>query len=485
MKPGILAHLEPSAVFHYFEDLTKIPRGSGNEAAVCSYLEEFAKARRLEYTRDASNNILMRRPAAPGFEDHPGVILQAHMDMVCEKNAGVEHDFTRDPIAVSIDGDRIIARDTTLGADDGIGVAMALAALADESLACPALEFVCTTDEERGMSGVEAFDASQLRGEILINLDSDDEGVFIIGCAGGPVVKVFLPLSREDVPAGLTPLRLRVRGLLGGHSGEDIHRCRANAIKLLCRLLYTLRETVDLTLLDLTGGMQYNAIPREAEALIAVPAGDAAKVRETVADYQAVFSREFRFSDPDIALTCRSGEPMARALTPAGRDALLNYLYFTQSGIVRQNPEFPDTVESSVSLGVVRLEDSRAVIHIMTRSSSRSMFEEMFAHIRRLSALYGASYDVLSSCPEWEYDPDSAVKRLCGQIYREMFGADPRYMILHAGVECGVLGGRAPRKLDMISMGPDVRNLHAPGEYFTISSTQKLWRFLRELLHRL
>lgn len=485
MNPRILDHLEPAEVFRRFEDLTEIPRGSGNEAAAAAYLEEFARAHGLECVRDGADNILMRRPAAPGYEDHPGVILQAHMDMVCEKNAGVDHAFTRDPISFAVDGDRVVARDTTLGADDGIGVAVALAALADKSLACPALEFVCTTDEERGMSGVEAFDASQLQGEILINLDSDDEGVFIIGCAGGPVVKAFLPLTREAAPAGRTALRLRIKGLLGGHSGEDIHRCRGNAIKLLCRLLYTLREETDLTLLDLTGGMQYNAIPREAEALIAVPPEEADRVRALVGAYREAFVRELRFSDPEISLDCEPDALTAQALTRDSRDRLLDYLYFTQSGIVRQNPEFPDTVESSVSLGVVRLEEDRAAVHIMTRSSSRSMFEEMFAHIRRLSALLGASYEVLSNCPEWEYDPDSGVKRLCGGLYREMFGAEPRFMILHAGLECGVLGGNAPRKLDMISMGPDVRNLHAPGEYFTVSSLQKLWKFFRELLGRL
>ena len=212
MENRILANTEPKEVFRYFEDLTRIPRESGNEAAVCAYLADFAKAHQLEYQTDDAHNIIMRRPAGPGFEDRPGIILQAHMDMVCEKNAGVEHDFEKDPISFEIEGDRIIARETTLGADDGIGVALALAVLADESQAYPALEFVCTADEERGMTGVEAFDGNLIQGSILVNLDSDDEGIFIIGCAGGPVVKVFLPIAREAAPAGAQFLRISAKG---------------------------------------------------------------------------------------------------------------------------------------------------------------------------------------------------------------------------------------------------------------------------------
>jgi len=485
MENRILGNTEPREVFHYFEDLTRIPRESGNEAAVCAYLAEFARAHGLEYQVDEAHNIIMRKPAGKGFENRPGVILQAHMDMVCEKNAGVAHDFERDPIAFEIDGDKVIAKETTLGADDGIGVAVALAVLADDSRPYPPLEFVCTADEERGMTGVEAFDAGLIQGEILVNLDSDDEGIFIIGCAGGPVVKVFLPIQWEGTPAGRRALRLSAKGLLGGHSGEDIHRNRANSIKLLCRMLYTLKESVDFSLADFTGGLKYNAIPREAEAVITVDAADVERVKAVTAAYQAIAAKEYWLSDPGITLTCEEAPAAKKTLTGASRDALMNYLYFTQSGITRMNPEFPDIVESSVSLGVVRLEESQAVIQVMTRSSMKSMYEEMFNHIRRLTELAGASYEVMSCCPEWEYDPDSRVKKTFGDLYQKMFGTEPKYLVLHAGLECGDLGSKAPRKLDMISMGPDVRNLHAPGEYVTISSVQKFWKFFREAICQL
>ena len=485
MENRILANTEPVEVFRYFEDLTRIPRESGNEAAVCAYLVEFAKAHNLEYQTDDAYNIIMRKPAGKGFEGKAGVILQAHMDMVCEKNAGVEHDFEKDPIQFEIEDDKIIAKNTTLGADDGIGVALALAVLADDSRAYPALEFVCTADEERGMTGVEAFDGNLIQGSTLINLDSDDEGIFIVGCAGGPVVKVFLPMEKESAPADAKYVKISVKGLLGGHSGEDIHRNRANSNKLLCRLLTTLKETVEYALVDFTGGLKYNAIPREAEAVIAVSAADMAKVEEVVAAHQAMASKEYWISDPDIVISCAAAESAAQTLTKASRDSLLNYLYFTQSGIVRMNPEFPEIVESSVSLGVVRLEENQAVIQIMTRSSMRSMYEEMFNHIRRLTELFGATYQVMSNCPEWEYDPDSSAKKIIGDLYQEMYGKEPKYMILHAGLECGELGEKVPHKLDMISMGPDVRNLHAPGEYVTISSTQKVWEFFKEVLCKL
>ena len=485
MENRILANTEPVEVFRYFEDLTRIPRESGNEAAVCAYLVEFAKAHNLEYQTDEVHNIIMRKPAGKGFENHPGIVLQAHMDMVCEKNAGCEHDFETDPIQFVIEDDKIVAKETTLGADDGIGMAFAMAVLADDTKPYPPLEFVCTADEERGMTGVEAFDGSLIHGSILINLDSNDEGVFVVGCAGGPVVKVFLPIEKEAAPADAAFLTISVKGLLGGHSGEDIHRGRANSNKLLTRLLETLKENVDFALADFTGGLKYNAIPREAEAVIAVAAGDVAKVREIVAQHQEMASKEYWISDADIVISCAASEAAAQVLTKASRDSLVNYLYFTQSCIIRMNPEFPDIVESSVNLGVVRLEDDQAVIQVMTRSSMKSMYEEMFNHIRRLTELFGGTYQVMSNCPEWEYDPHSGAKQAFEALYEEMYGKKPQFLILHAGLECGELGEKVPHKLDMISMGPDARNLHSPGESLGIISTQRAWKFFQEILFKL
>lgn len=485
MEKRILEHTEPLEVFRYFEELTRIPRGSGNEAEVCAYLKRFAEAHHLEYQTDAAHNIIMRKQAGKGFEGHAGIVLQAHMDMVCEKNDGVAHDFEKEPIHFVIEDDKIIAKETTLGADDGIGVAFALAILSDDSKPYPPLEFVCTADEERGMTGVEAFDGSLIQGSSLINLDSNDEGIFVVGCAGGPVVKVFLPVEKERASEGKHWMLLGVKGLRGGHSGEDIHRNRANSNQLLARLLMTLSEKVTYQLADFKGGLKYNAIPREAEALIAVDAVDADAVHAVTAAFQKTVFGEYWYSDSEISITCEPAKAAERVLTQAGKERLLNYLYLTQSGIIRRNPEAPSIVESSVNLGVVRLEEEQAVIQIMTRSSVRSMYEEMFRHIRRLTQLFGGSLQVMSNCPEWEYDPDSRLKEVCEALYQELYGRKPMFLVLHAGLECGVLGKKAGKKLDMISMGPDARNLHSPGESLSISSTRNVWDFFQKLLFRL
>lgn len=275
MKERLLTNTEPIDVFHYFEDLTFIPRESGNEKEVSDYLVNFAKEHGLEYKQDEWYNVLIRKEATPGYEDHPGVIVQAHMDMVCEKNGDVEHDFAKDPIVFEVEDDRVIAKNTTLGADDGIGVSFGLALLADDSIKHPAIEFVCTSDEERGLQGIENFDFTQLKGDYVINVDSDDEGVVVVGCAGGPVVKVNVPIRKVPADHKKEYYAIKITGLRGGHSGEDIHRGRANANKLLIRVLRALEENVRFDLSDITGGLKYNAIPRNAEAVIGIEIGRA------------------------------------------------------------------------------------------------------------------------------------------------------------------------------------------------------------------
>lgn len=278
MKERLLTNTEPIDVFHYFEDLTFIPRESGNEKEVSDYLVNFAKEHGLEYKQDEWYNVLIRKEATPGYEDHPGVIVQAHMDMVCEKNGDVEHDFAKDPIVFEVEDDRVIAKNTTLGADDGIGVSFGLALLADDSIKHPAIEFVCTSDEERGLQGIENFDFTQLKGDYVINVDSDDEGVVVVGCAGGPVVKVNVPIRKVPADHKKEYYGIKITGLRGGHSGEDIHRGRANANKLLIRVLRALEENVRFDLSDITGGLKYNAIPRNAEAVIGIEKEDKAAV---------------------------------------------------------------------------------------------------------------------------------------------------------------------------------------------------------------
>lgn len=485
MKERLLTNTEPIDVFHYFEDLTFIPRESGNEKEVSDYLVNFAKEHGLEYKQDKWYNVLIRKEATPGYEDHPGVIVQAHMDMVCEKNGDVEHDFAKDPIVFEVEDNRIIARNTTLGADDGIGVAFGLALLADDSIKHPAIEFVSTSDEERGMLGIENFDFSQLKGEYVINVDSDDEGMVVVGCAGGPVVKVDLPIRKVPADHEKEFVKIRIRGLRGGHSGEDIHRGRANANKLLIRVLKGLEAKVNFDVADITGGLKYNAIPRNAEAVVGISKADQPVLEEVLQHFGRIFSDEYRVNDPEIQVDYVAQDGADQVLCDDSKRRLLDYIDFTETGIVRMDQDYPQFVESSVSLGTIAVMKDRAELWVMTRSSKESQYKAMFQRIVSLTEAYDGMYEVMSECPAWEFDSDSQLKKKFETIYKEMYGKDPSFMILHAGVEPSEFAKKIDRKLDMISLGPDIRDLHAPGEYVVISSTQRVWECFKRLIESL
>lgn len=489
MENRVLQNIEPREVFRYFEDLTRIPRESGNERQVTDYLTAFAEEHGLEWFRDEALNVIIRKKASPGYEDHTGVILQGHSDMVCEKNEDTVHDFEKDPIKLVVDGDHVTAAETTLGADDGIGVAIALALLADDNAKHPSLEFVCTSDEERGMKGVEALDTSLLSGRIFINLDANDEDLFTVGCAGGPAVRTEIPVTREEAKPGWVAVHIKIHGLVGGHSGEDIHRGRANSIKLMVRTLLAVEREIDLRLVDLRGGLKYNAIPREANAAIIVPDGTVERVNAIVSEMEGVFRNEYRMADPEInaAIDSHVDEAANQAgdqkpMSKLSTQAVLNYISFAETGIIRMDMEFEDTVESSVSLGVVSVEEDKAVLQALTRSSLRSMYMEMYYKIQRLAESVGGKTELMSNCPEWEYDPDSHIKTIFKETYKKMYGKEPGFVITHAGLECGVIKNKSVEPIDMIATGPVARNLHTPGEYVSISSTARFWNFIREAL---
>ncbi len=482
----VLENVEPKAVLSYFEDLTEIPRCSGEEKQVTDYLIAFAEKHQLEWFRDDHYNMLIKKKASPGHEDRPTIILQGHSDIVCEKNNDTEHDFTKDPINVTIDGDKITAKGTTLGADDGIGVAFALAILADKDAVHPPIEFVCTSDEERGMTGAESFEFERLKGRIFINLDSDDEGVFIVGCAGGPAVRTKMPVKRTQPMEGGLLATLKIGGLKGGHSGEDIHRGRANSIKLLMRLICAVeREAQAFQLVDFYGGLMYNAIPREAKATIYVKESERPLLEKIVADMEGIFKKEYYLTDKEIEASVDfEGESAGKfqPLDPQSADRLINYITLGETGIIRMNMAFKDTVESSVSIGFATTEEDEIIIETLTRSSVESIYMDMYYKIQRLAKAFGAETVLMSNCPEWEYNPDSKIKGVFKKTYREMYDKDPRFLILHAGLECGMFGKNIEGDMDMISAGPDVRDLHTPGEYVTISSIQKFWEFFVEAL---
>lgn len=520
MKERILTNIEPKQVFKYFEDLTFIPRESGNEQAVSDYLVSFAREHGLECMQDEALNVIIRKPASAGYEQHPGVILQAHMDMVCSKKLWSDIDFDNDPIEFCIEGDRIISHDTSLGADDGIGVAFILALLAESGLSHPQLEAVFTTEEETGLFGVEKIDYGHLTGEIVISLDAADEGTAVIGCAGGPVICSRIPVNfvpcanpaaqektagtLADTNPSLNYYKLKIQGLRGGHSGEDIHRGRAHANKLMGRLLMELWEKLgqdNFVLAGFRGGDKSNSISRTAEAVIGIRPGyadtssgdimtmelmDTETMAKTIIEkYAYVFKDEYRRNDPDIELICESAEVPEKVLDAASAQKILGYIELSDSGIIRMDEDFPGLVESSVNLGAVRIRAEHAEFWHVVRSSRESQAEMMAGKIYRLTELLGGEHTVPAGSPPWQADPGSTVCEAYARVYRRLFDKDPEMLVLHAALEPCKMADRAGRRLDMIAFGPDVRNLHAPGEYVTVSSCQKLWKTLKMLLEEL
>ena len=480
-----IKELKPTSIWHYFDAITGVPRPSKKEERIREFLLNFAKEQNLEVKVDKTGNVVITKEATPGCEGAPTVILQAHMDMVCEKNGDVEHDFAKDPIVFEVEDDRVIAKNTTLGADDGIGVSFGLALLADDSIKHPAIEFVCTSDEERGLQGIENFDFTQLKGDYVINVDSDDEGVVVVGCAGGPVVKVNVPIRKVPADHKKEYYAIKITGLRGGHSGEDIHRGRANANKLLIRVLRALEENVRFDLSDITGGLKYNAIPRNAEAVIGIEKEDKAAVDAVIERFSGIFADEYRVNDPGITLESVPRETADHILDEASSRRVLDYIDFTETGIIRRDQDYPQFVESSVSLGTISIKNDSAEIWIMSRSSKESQHRAMFQRIISLTKAYDGIYEVMSDCPAWEFDSESQLKKKFEDVFRELYGKDPSFMILHAGLEPCEFAVKVDRKLDMISLGPDIRDLHAPGEYVVISSTQRVWECFKRLIESL
>ncbi len=485
MKKRLLTDTEPKLLLKYFEDFTFIPRESGNEKGISDYLIAFAKENGLEYYRDEYFNVLIKKPASPGYEDHDTIILQAHIDMVCEKNREVEFDFENDPIVFEVEDDKIISKETTLGADNGIGLAFCLAALSDPDLKHPAIEFLGTADEERGMSGIENFNFDLLKGSKVINMDSGDEGIMVVGCAGGPVVRNELPITKLDADPEKAFYEITLRGLIGGHSGEDIHRGRANANKLFARLLMAIRDEIDYDLADISGGLKYNAIPRNAECIIAIDKDNESKLMAVVENYQAIYKDEYRVNDPNIKLSCAAAPHQLTVLSEDSKMRILDYITFCETGIVRMDMDNPEYVESSLSLGVVTVKEDFAEIWVMTRSSKTSQFNAMLQKIVRLTESFDGKYEIMSNCPAWEYDPNSVLKKTFTTVYKEQYGTEPKSMVMHAGLETSEFAKKIERKLDMISLGPDVRNFHAPGEYVIISSVKRTWECVKKFIESL
>ncbi|MDO4383563.1 MAG: aminoacyl-histidine dipeptidase [Eubacteriales bacterium] len=482
----IPAGIEPKVVFKIFEEISRIPRASGHEERISNWLVDFADKYGLEHIQDQKGNVLIRKPGSPGKENHPAVILQSHMDMVCEKIPDSQHDFQRNPIRITVNGDKILAQETTLGADDGIGMALSLALLTLEDIVHPPLEVLITVDEEIGLTGAEEFDASQLKGKYFINLDSGDEGVFVAGSAGGPTICADIPLSWKEPEAHSEAYKLTVEGLLGGHSGEDIHRNRGNANKLLFRLLDALERAGAIEVASILGGMAGNAIPRSAEAVVVIPSEDFKTIRKEIENYQEIYREEYRMSDPGITVTCRPlEEEVSRVFTKESMERIVDFGVFCENGILRMSPDVEGVVESSNNLGSVTTEEEKVSFVFVTRSFRASAYQEMVLKIDRLARSVEGSSHKEYDCLEWPYEPESEIRNIFLETYRDLFREEAKAIPVHTGLECGIIAKNIGRPVDMISVGPETKEMHKPGEWFSISSTQKYWKLLLEVLNRL
>ncbi len=490
----MISQCVPQECFLRFAELNAIPRASGHEQKVGAYLMDLAGRRGLFAERDDAGNVLIRKPGTPGMENAPGIILQGHQDMVCVKENGLDIDLSRDPIRALCRGDDITADGTTLGADDGAGLAMMLALLDSEDLPHPPLEVLATTGEEVSMAGAFAFDASRLKGRSLLNLDSEEEGVFCVSCAGGRESRVAIPV--ETVPFKALPryadcsfFSLAVDGLLGGHSGIDIIRGRANAHVLLFRLLDALSQKYPLYIASLGGGAASNVIARESRALIAIGASERV-LEDELAMRQAMFRREFEaVGDISITLTARPEHSAIRVFSAEATRLAIRTGLLMPNGVLDLEPGMEQRfAQTSSNLAALSVNGGSLEFLNLTRSSSPSRKEEICSRIAALAALAGGKAVFSGDYPSWERDPHSHLEPMCSGLYEELFGMPAKIESMHAGLECGVFADKfrsLGRKVDIISFGPTIRGAHTVGETLSRSSMERTWIFLKELVRRL
>lgn len=479
---AVLQGLKPEGVWKYFEDLCGIPHGSHNEKAVSDYCVAFAKERGLEVYQDDAWNVVIIKEASAGYEDAEPLILQGHLDMVCEKKADCDIDFLKDGLRLKVDGDYVYAEGTTLGGDDGIAVAYGLAILDDDSIVHPRLEVIFTTCEEVGMDGAMALDTSMLKGHTVLNLDSEQEGTLLVGCAGGCSTGMGLPVNREK--KGGVRATLTVSGLTGGHSGVEIDKGRGNANKLLALVLTGLKESMDFHIISVAGGLKDNAIPREARAELLLPEGAAHGAEKLCASCGAVLKQQYAAVDPKLQVKLELGETVETEVFSAeSMEHAMKLLNTLPNGIIRMSEDIPGLVQTSLNLGIVKTEDSALILRFAVRSSVGTEKEELVENLRRITEGQGASMDINGDYPAWEYRKDSPLREDMVRIYTEMFGTAPKVEAIHAGLECGILASKI-KDLDCVSMGPDMLDIHTTEERASISSVQRMWDYTLEILKR-
>lgn len=477
---AMLKDLEPKSVFYFFEEICKIPHGSGNVGAISDYLADFAKKRGLSCIQDGAKNIMISKEATAGYEKQEGIILQGHMDMVAVKKEEYAIDMKKDGLKLCVEGDDVYAEGTSLGGDDGIAVAYALAILDDDSIPHPHLDVILTVDEETGMDGAKAIDLSSVKGTRLLNLDSEEEGIFLAGCAGGASVKHHFPVEREEKTGTL--YRCRVCGLQGGHSGAEIDKERGNAIVLTGRLLYELLQKAEIGVCGLEGGLADNAIPREAKLEFLVKPEEEEKTEELIAAFEKVLQKELSVKDPGVRIeTEKTKGATALCLTEGSAGKVGMALTAMPNGVQAMSADIAGLVQTSLNHGIVKLEEGEAWLVTSLRSSVSSEKEALLRKVCAVTKLAGGRAEVYGEYPGWEYRKQSPFRELCIRIYEEMYGKKPEVQVIHAGLECGLLLEKKP-ELDCISMGPDIRDIHTTEERLSISSVQRVWEYLLKVL---
>ena len=479
-----MKNLQPQGLWSNFYDLTQIPRPSGQKEEVSAFLANYGRSLGLETIVDEIGNVIIRKPASAGYENHPGVILQGHMDMVPQKNNDTVFDFAKDPIEAYIDGEWVTAKGTTLGADNGIGVAAAMAILADKNVVHPPLEVLVTVDEETGMYGAFALEGGLLQGKTLLNLDSEAEGELYVGCAGGVDTTAKFAYTPVEVEEGDVAVKVSVTGCKGGHSGCDIHLQRANANKLLFRFLKEAVANYEARLASVEGGSLRNAIPREASAIITIPAEGLDEVMDLVAEFEDLFVAEYDGVEDNIRLTAEQVECPATELPEDVQDFLIHAITACPHGVYRVIPEMPDVVETSNNLAMLKAEDNCVTVYCLTRSSVESRKEELQEIIHSVFALAGAEVEFSGSYPGWKPNLKSHILEVMKQTYQENYGVEPRVIIIHAGLECGIIGRNYPG-MDMISFGPTIKYPHSPDERVNIATVAKFYDYLLATLKAL
>lgn len=484
---GVLSALEPAKVFQFFEEICSIPHGSGNVEQISNYLVDFAKERGLKYRQDEKYNVVIWKDGSKGYEDSEPVILQGHMDMVAVKTADCPKDMEKDGLDLEVNGDLISAKGTSLGGDDGIAVAYSLAILDDPDMPHPPLEVIITTDEEIGMLGAAYMDVSDIKGRLFLNMDSEDEGIFTVSCAGGATVTCKFPYERENVQAAV--MRVSLDGFSGGHSGVEIDKGRANANVVMGRLLYSVMN--DVRLISINGGEKDNAIALSCQVEIAVPADKAEEVKNKMQETFAIVAEEYKVTDPNAALHVEAGDADkadgtaqstdVQALTAKDTAAVIQALLHMPYGIQRMNPEIEGLVQTSLNLGILRTNETSVDLSYAVRSASEHEKQFLIDKMDALAVLLGGTTEISGPYPGWEYRADSRLRDVLVDTYRELYGKDPVVEGIHAGLECGLFASKMG-DIDAVSLGPQMEGIHTVNEVLSISSVQRTWELVTKAL---